>query len=75
MMLTEHIAVLNREVSMPDQSHKGVTFSSTTYGAPTVTIDFSRWVDMRYPNQIEVRISPVPRRPATAAVAEVRKAG
>ncbi len=55
--------ILPREVSVPDQPHKEVTFSSKAFGASTVTIDFTRWVDMGYPNQVVVTVSPAPRAP------------
>lgn len=55
--------VLERELSTPDRpARDGVTFSSTSYKASTVTIDFTRWVDMNYPNQIRLVVEPVPRR-------------
>lgn len=57
MKLASTTETLTREVAVPDQPHKGVTFSSKAHGSSSVTIDFTRWVDMRYPNQIVVTIS------------------
>ncbi len=57
MRLASTSEILTREVSVPDQAHKGVTFSSKSFKSSTVTIDFTRWVDMGYPNQLVVRIS------------------
>ena len=50
---------LTREISVPDQPHKGVKFSSPAHGSTEVTLDFTRWADMRYPNKIRVDITPV----------------
>ncbi len=57
MKLTSTTEILTREVSVPDESHRGVRFSSTRFGSSTVEIDFARWVDMRYPNKIVLTIS------------------
>lgn len=54
--------VLERELSTPEKpARDGVTFSSTNHKASTVTIDFARWADMGYPNQIRTVIEPVSR--------------
>lgn len=58
MKLTERTEILTREVSTPDRpAIEGVRFSSTAYKASTVIIDFTRWVDMGYPNKISVNIT------------------
>ena len=58
MKLTERTEVLTRQVSTPDRpATEGVKFSAPTFKASTVIIDFTRWVDMGYPNQIVVTIS------------------
>lgn len=58
MKLVSTSETLNREVAVPsDLPRKGVTFSSTSSQSSSVTIDFTRWVDMGYPNQLVVRIS------------------
>lgn len=57
MRLTSTTETLTREVHVPDQPHKGVTFSSRAHASSSVTMDFTRWADMRYPNQIVVTIS------------------
>ena len=67
MRLLSTSEILTREVHMPDQPHKGVTFSSTRFGSSTVTIDFTKWVDMGYPNEIVATISRPEDAPATQA--------
>ncbi len=57
MKLTSTTEILTREVSVPDQPHKGVKFSSTSYQSSTVEMNFARWADMHYPNKIVLTIS------------------
>lgn len=62
MILTSQEEILDRVVSDPDRpAHQGVRFSSSGFKASTVMIDFTRWVDMGYPNQIKVTIQPARR--------------
>lgn len=72
MKLMSISETLTREVAMPDQAHKGVTFSSPSFKASTITLDFARWVDMGYPNQIVVTVARAEPSPANSASA-VRK--
>jgi len=58
MRLAKSTEELTREVATPDQPHQGVKFSSTAHGSTEVIMDFTRWVDMRYPNKIIVEITP-----------------
>lgn len=67
MRLTESTEELTREVSMPDRTHEGVKFSSPTHGSSTVTLNFTRWVDMGYPNKVIVTVIPQPTRAGAAA--------
>lgn len=64
MRLASTTEELTREVSTPDQSYKGVKFSSLAHGSTEVTLSFTRWVDMGYPNKVRVDITPVLVRPA-----------
>jgi len=63
-VLTEITETLDRQVSTPDRpATEGVRFSSPRFKASTVVIDFTRWVDMGYPNQIVLTITLPDRKP------------
>ncbi len=53
--LTEKTEIL--EVTEAHHS-RGVTFSAATFKASTVTVDFTRWIDMGKPARIVVTITP-----------------
>ena len=57
MKLLSTSETLTREVHMPDRPHEGVTFSSTRFQSSSVTIAFSKWVEMGYPNEVVATIS------------------
>lgn len=74
MRLAKSTEELTREVSTPDQAHKGVKFSSLSHGSSEVTLSFTRWVDMHYPNKIVVEITPQYLVPPAAPAAEAQSA-